>query len=161
MEQNEVPPVPGTNYASGVFPIFSLGLQNTYQVGNLPLNIIRSWIFPFLFDGFHPLWNKHCRQYCTTLFLLPCFDDCLVHVLSACSMEEFLAKIKFDTTVGYNWTMLEYFFDGYHPPFFEWVYFGFHLLQEWRLISAAFVEMPQFLWLMSLKCATMPGNPTA
>lgn len=49
--------------------------------------------------------------------------------------------IEFDTTVGYHWTMLDYFFDGCHPPFFEWVYFlGFHLLQEWRLISVAFVE---------------------
>lgn len=72
---------------------------------------------------------------------LPWFDDCLVHVLSTCSMEEFLAKIEFDTTVGYHWIMLDYFFDGCHPPFFEWVYFlGFHLLQEWRLISVAFVE---------------------
>lgn len=43
------------DYASGVFPIFSLGLQDTYQVWEPTPEYHKKLIFLFLFDGFHPL----------------------------------------------------------------------------------------------------------
>ncbi len=163
------------DYASGVFPIFSLGLQDTYQVENLPLNIMRSW---FLFASFRwipafalvsgndPVWNKYCRQYRTTLLLLAWFHAILQAGFGSCSLNMFHGRdqsrwfnlIQWLDMVGVR------FCDALRcvSPSFLWTgLFLVSFVSRMKAHFSSFCWMPTFLWLMSSNCATMPGDPTA